>query len=86
MHHAALELRYPPPIALAVEGALSPESTSEVHKTSGRTTREGDAVRVELRAEDLSSLRAALNSYLRWADAAEKAARVAMRADPHERG
>jgi tRNA threonylcarbamoyladenosine modification (KEOPS) complex Pcc1 subunit len=76
MHRAAIELRYRPPIALAVEGALSPESTSEVPKTSGRTTRTGETVRVELTAEDLSSLRAALNSYLRWADAAERAAKL----------
>ena len=77
MHHAAVELRYPSPIALAVEGALSPESASEVPKTEGRTTRAGDIVRIELKADDLSSLRAAMNSYLRWADAAEKAASLA---------
>ena len=79
MHHAAFELRYLSSIAHAVEGALSPEIASEVPKTSGRTTREGDIVRVELVAEDLSSLRAAVNSYLRWAGTAEKAARIGAR-------
>jgi tRNA threonylcarbamoyladenosine modification (KEOPS) complex Pcc1 subunit len=77
MHEAAIELRLASTISAAVEGALSPESASEVPKTSGQTTRTGDIVRIDLRADDLSSLRAALNSYLRWADTAEKAARIA---------
>lgn len=64
-------------LADAVCGALSPETESEVPKTRSTVTRAGVEVRVWIHAEDLASLRAALNSYLRWADAAEKAARLA---------
>lgn len=61
-------------LAGAVSGALSPESESEVPKTRSEVALEGREVRVRIVAEDLASLRAALNSYLRWADAAERAA------------
>ena len=64
-------------LADAVSGALAPETESEVPKTRSEVSRAGAEVRVRIEAEDLASLRAALNSYLRWADAADRAARLA---------
>jgi hypothetical protein len=50
---------------------------SDVPKTRGDVHADGDALRIEIHAEDLPSLRAAVNSHLRWVDAAARAARVA---------
>jgi tRNA threonylcarbamoyladenosine modification (KEOPS) complex Pcc1 subunit len=76
MHAMELVLGFPLGIAPAVHGALAPESGAEVPKTSARVTLVDGRVVVTVVAEDLPSLRAALNSYLRWADAAERAARI----------
>ena len=75
-HRAELFFPFPTPTARAVHGALSPETQAEVPKTRSRVLLEPEGVRVHLAAEDLSSLRAAVNSWLRWVDAAEKAARL----------
>lgn len=75
-HRAELFFPLPPSTARAVHGALAPETQADVPKTTGRATLEPDGVRVLLVAEDLSSLRAAVNSYLRWIDAAQKVARL----------
>lgn len=75
-HHATLLFPFPSGTARAIHGALRPEIAAEVPKTTGRVHLDDDGVRVELDAEDLPSLRAAVNSYLRWVDAAEKAARL----------
>ena len=71
---ATLLFRFPPPTARAVAAALAPETGTDVPKTSSRVALDGDAVRVDVEAEDLSSLRAAVNSYVRWVDAAARAA------------
>ena len=63
-------------IAAALHGALAPEGEAEVPKTRTTIERAGTEIRITIRAEDLAALRAALNSYLRWADAAERAARI----------
>ena len=76
-HQATLRFSYPEPIATAVHGALAPETEAQVPKTRSDVTREGGLVRVQIDAEDLSALRAAVNSYARWAEAAERAARLA---------
>lgn len=79
-HHAELFFHLDSPTARAVQGALTPEAAgAEVPKTAGRATLEPEGVRVVIEAEDLASLRAAVNSHLRWVDAAEKAARIALR-------
>lgn len=76
-HHAELFFHLDSPTARAVQGALSPETaTAEVPKTTSRVILEPEGVRVVVEAEDLASLRAAVNSYLRWVDAAEKTARI----------
>ena len=76
---AELFFPFPSAVAEAVHGALAPETRAEVPKTRSRVLLERDGVRVHLLAEDLSSLRAAVNSWLRWVDAAEKAARIGSR-------
>ena len=78
-HRADLFFHLPSPTARAVHGALLPETGGDVPKTASRVVLEPDGVRVLVEAEDLSSLRAAVNSYLRWVDAAEKAASLGVR-------
>ena len=77
-HRATLLFSYSSAIAAAIHGALLPESgaSGEVPKTRGRVALSADGLAVELEAADLPSLRAAVNSYLRWVDAAEKGARL----------
>ena len=84
-HRAELFFPFPSTTARAVHGALAPETTNaEVPKTASRVVLEPDGVRVALVAEDLSSLRAAVNSWLRWVDAAEKAARLGLALEKRE--
>lgn len=79
MPHATLFLHFPLSTARALAGALAPETASgEVPKTRATCALDAEgALRIDIDADDLSSLRAAVNSYLRWADAAERAARLA---------
>lgn len=65
-------------IAKAIEAALLPEAGRELPKAESRVLRAGADVTVAIDAEDASSLRAAVNSYVRWAKTAEDAARVAL--------
>lgn len=80
MHQAVLRFRYQAPLSGAIAAALAPESeVSDVPKTRADISTQGEDVVVEVRADDLAALRAALNSYLRWVDAAERAAAAAIR-------
>lgn len=82
-HHAILFFPFSTDAASAIAGALAPESTrSEVPKTRGEVERTPDGVKVTLRADDLASLRATVNSHLRWVDAAQKAAALGRRGAP----
>lgn len=82
-HHASLFFTLPSATADAIRGAILPETrpgsgpAAEVPKTRGAVATAPGGLVVEVDAEDLPSLRAALNSYLRWVDAAEKAAGLA---------
>ena len=92
-HAATLAFRYHEPIADAVARALQPEAAqaaldetadpprakraSEVPKTRSEIHRERDAISIHIAADDLPSLRASVNSHLRWIDAAARAARLA---------
>jgi tRNA threonylcarbamoyladenosine modification (KEOPS) complex Pcc1 subunit len=77
-HRASLVFRYHDPLADAIARALQPEAAqSEVPKTRGEVRRDGDAVLVDIAADDLPSLRASVNSHLRWVDAAARAASIA---------
>lgn len=79
-HHADLFFPFPEASADAIARALAPEADhAEVPKTRAAVTREEGGVRVRLDADDLASLRAAVNSYLRWVDAAAKAAQLGAR-------
>ena len=78
-HRADLFFPLDPATARSVHGALLPETGSDVPKTTSRLALEPDGVRVLVQADDLSSLRAAVNSYVRWVDAAVKAARLGAR-------
>ena len=46
--------------------SLSPETTNELPRTNVSVKNEGNDLVLILEAEDVSSLRAVLNSYLRW--------------------
>ena len=79
-HHADLFFELPDAPADAIAGALRPETdSSEVPKTRATIVREPTGVRVRIEADDLASLRAAVNSYARWVDAATKAATLGLR-------
>lgn len=62
-----------------VTGALSPEMSERVPRTSVEVVKGDGEVTIRVEAEDLASLRAALNSYIRWADVAEETAEEARR-------
>lgn len=80
MHAADLFFDVPDEAADAIARALSPETNaSEVPKTRAEVSREPGGIRIRIEADDLAALRAALNSYLRWIDAARKATALAGR-------
>jgi tRNA threonylcarbamoyladenosine modification (KEOPS) complex Pcc1 subunit len=60
-----------------VEGALSVEASGGLPKVDAHLSRTEEDVRVHLMSEDLPSLRAAVNSYLRWATMAADVAQGA---------
>lgn len=53
-----------------VRRSLSPESDRDVPGTSLSIRRERDALILTIEAQETGALRAAVNSYLRWADVA----------------
>ena len=52
--------------ASIVVAALSPEITHKIPKSNVSVTQRGTILDLSIEADDLSSLRAACNSYLRW--------------------
>lgn len=58
-----------------IERALSPELSEKIPRTKLSVTRGDGEVRIQIEAEDHTSLRAALNSYIRWANVAEETAK-----------
>jgi len=52
-------------------GAISPEAGREIPRTKVAAVLADDQVELRIEAKDLSALRAALNSYLRWIKIAE---------------
>lgn len=73
------ELRVRTEHADVVQGALSPELGERIPRTRISVGREGDEVVVRIDADDKNSLRAALNSYIRWINVAEETAKEARR-------
>jgi len=53
-----------------IRDALRPEAGREIPKAQVSVRGEGDLVVIRVEADDTSALRAALNSYLRWAQVA----------------
>lgn len=68
MHRAVVTLEGPD--ADVVRRALQPEAGRELPRAAVEITGSGSRVVVTIDAEDTAALRAALNSYLRWADVA----------------
>lgn len=57
--------------ATTVYGAIAPEAGREIPRTKVTVKLDGDDMVLKLQASDLSALRAAVNSYLRWIKIAE---------------
>ncbi len=71
-HRATLTLRTKH--AEVVSKALSPELTERIPRTKVDVTTRGGEVVIEVEADDMTALRAALNSYIRWSNVAEETA------------
>jgi len=77
MYAATLEIEVQGAVAQAVEGALSVEVGGGIPRVQTRMVRTEEELQVHLASEDLPSLRAAVNSFLRWAAMATEVAEVA---------
>ena len=58
--------------AKVVRQALRPEAGRDVPKARVRVAGQGSILTIVAEADDTGALRAALNSYLRWADVASR--------------
>ena len=56
--------------ARIISESLDPEIKYKIPKTKVKTTLSGKTFSIEIEAEDISTLRAACNSYLRWINTA----------------
>jgi len=65
-------LRLATPHAPAVMGALCPEMGREIPRTRVKLAQEDGDIVLDVEANDLGALRAALNSYLRWIEVSEE--------------
>ncbi|QLH75367.1 MAG: hypothetical protein HPY73_07925 [Methanomassiliicoccales archaeon] len=64
-------LKVETPFADTILASLTPEAGREIPRTKVHAEREGGAVVLRVEATDVSAMRAALNSYLRWMVIAE---------------
>jgi len=64
MHRAVIELKHPN--AEIIYRSLLPESRRTLPRTKVCLRCDDDKLIMEIFAEDISALRASLNSYLRW--------------------
>jgi len=60
----------------AVLAALGPEASRDIPRATARVSADGPVLKLEITAEDSASLRAAVNSYLRWVKLASGAAQA----------
>ena len=74
MYAATLSLEVQGAVARAVQGALAVEAGGGLPRVSARLERTEADLNVHLMSEDLPSLRAAINSFLRWASMAAEVA------------
>ena len=70
----------------AVLAALKPEVARELPRARARVWQQDSLLYLEVKAEDSASLRAAVNSYLRWVKVAAEAAEVGAKAYARENG
>ncbi len=63
------------PEAATIREALAPEAGRDVPKARVRVSGTSRRVSLVIEAEDTGALRAAVNSYLRWADVAARVRR-----------
>ncbi len=63
------------PEAPVVRKALSPEAGRDIPQARVSVTGSGRRATLRIDADDLGALRAAVNSYLRWADVAARVRR-----------
>ncbi|HWG90984.1 MAG TPA: KEOPS complex subunit Pcc1 [Candidatus Thermoplasmatota archaeon] len=64
---ATLTLRLDSPEAVRIlAGALGPEAEVDLPRSTVALRQDGDRLLLLVEAEDVASLRAAVNSYLRW--------------------
>jgi len=56
--------------ALIIKKSLSPEIKNKIPKTNIKISLYKDKISLKIEAKDISSLRAACNSYLRWINTA----------------
>ncbi|UCE81562.1 MAG: hypothetical protein JSV94_05140 [Methanobacteriota archaeon] len=66
--------------AEVVRRALSPELAENIPRTRVKVTGGKDEIVIEIDADGLAALRAALNSYIRWSNVAEETAKEVGRA------
>jgi len=74
---AELRVRVRGDVAKGMAAALSVEADAGLPRVRASVGRDSSGVGLLLEAEDPSALRAALNSYLRWADLAARVAQGA---------
>ena len=75
IHRASLDLDFASPrVADIVAGAVALEFASGPEGTRASARREGSALRIDIEAADVSSLRAAVQSALRLVEAARQVA------------
>lgn len=60
------------PEGRTLEASLRPEATRPLPRTKVRIKADDSGLTLEVEARDISALRAALNSYLRWTSAGLK--------------
>lgn len=72
MPRARITFRLPRERARIIESSLKPEVGREIPRTRFRIKAERDGLVMEVEADDLNVLRAALNSYCRWIDVAQR--------------
>ncbi len=65
--------------AAAVAGALAVEASDPLPKATAAVTQRATVVGIDVAARDLPSLRAAVNSFLRWARVAAESAAAGRR-------
>ena len=76
MNMMRAELRIETPNARTVYGSLLPEIGREIPRTSSEAELGDGEMLLRIESEDLSSLRAALNSYLSWIRISEEVIRL----------